>query len=153
MGLSIWLHSLPMQSSLILGAVWGGGRLREVHSTVIYKVTLDLGPSLRFESLFHPHSCKYHTVPWNWVSVHKLCRILFSHKAWFTERNNEPASSKRQWWRCKWGKSKTRGESSLKMNLVEKTSLVPTPFFLVLCTIFIEIINYQSFFFFKFKKW
>jgi hypothetical protein len=39
------------------------------------------------------------------------------------------------------------------MNLVEKTSLVPTPFFLVLCTIFIEIINYQSFFFFKFKKW
>lgn len=77
LGLSIWLHSLPMHLIWFWGLCEVGVDL-EVHSTVIYKVTLDLGPSLSFEFLFHPQNCKYHTVPWNWVPVHKVCVILFS---------------------------------------------------------------------------
>jgi hypothetical protein len=138
LGLSIWLHSLPMHLLWFWGLCEVGIDL-EVHSTVIYKITLDLGPSLRFESLFHPHS-SVSTILFH-ETGYQFTRFAgsYSHKAWFTERNI------RQRWRCKWGKSKTRGESSLKTNLVEKTSLVP-PFFWVLCTIFIDIINYQSFF-------
>jgi len=52
------------------------------------------------------------TVSWNWVSVQKICRILFQLILFHPTRLDE-------------GKSKTRGETDLRKVICEKTNLVP----------------------------